>query len=170
MGLFSRCASTGKSRAGQGQRHWWSRSSFLNPNLGLNLRNLNKSWYWHLLSSPSPPQFLNRNWKLRFDCNLNTNQLQRAAGNPCSALVWRLRNSLPKIMCWTQAERNESKWKRGSGSAVTGPLEVRKSAQIWATDHAGGRRERKKRGSLEDRSRTSGEEENRGGGRGRMGG
>ncbi len=50
----------------------------------------------------------------------------------------------------------------GSWSAVTGPLEVKKSARLRETERAGGRRKRKEQGSLEDRNRTSGEEENRG--------
>lgn len=50
----------------------------------------------------------------------------------------------------------------GSRSAVTGPLEVRKSTRLRETGRTGGRRERKEQGSLEDRIGTSGEEENRG--------
>lgn len=57
----------------------------------------------------------------------------------------------------------------GSWSAVTGPPEVRKSTRLRETERAGGRRERKEQGSLEDRNRTSGEEEKqREGGRGRI--
>lgn len=50
----------------------------------------------------------------------------------------------------------------GSWCSVTGPLGVRKSTWHTETEKARGRRERKERGSLEDRRGTSGEEENRG--------
>lgn len=58
-----------------------------------------------------------------------------------------------------QSEKREG---AGSQSAVTGPLEVRKSTWLTETKRVGSRRERKEQGGLEDRSWTSGEEENRG--------
>lgn len=47
-------------------------------------------------------------------------------------------------------------------TVLTGPLGVRKSTWLTEAEKATGRRDRKERGSLEDRSGTSGEEENRG--------
>lgn len=65
-------------------------------------------------------------------------------------------------LCGRHSLKESNPNEGGSWSAVTGPLEVRKSTWLRETKRAGGRRERKEQGSLEDRSRTSGEEEYRG--------